>query len=631
MKGDLVFEILGSVDAAFILEAAPDNTSAPIGVPSDEPLAKSPKDRRPLSGWVTAAVCAIVAMGVYLGAMWLGQGQWQPPASTGEGTAKTDVTAPDETADETVAETTPPDDGLADPLPTFANKHYVVEEIDGQLYLNFFESKGTYGGMIEPSVKFDDAEDMFLSLYYGDLDEEQMKWLSSFRKTVNGYKTIDLTRLATPVLEEGGSVQEALYYSDYYAYYYYIPSISQNVYMTVHDNDRKEGWAAKMVADREKDAAHRTETTIDGMSAVVVTKSDERNVYVSFVDEATGTEIYAKLEFMLDPVHSSFENYVSDTVPWRVNIIGCHGKWEYRVNVNVTLSPTAYKDTFEITKDFLLSFKIEPFDTPSVEPAAIIEKQDHEITKEDGAWYLTFPEWDGTFPLPIEGLSIAMPSFENARAMREILMGGELSLYNQLAFKLNADENGRVRIPDLDQLLVHSFPKSNVMKPSLWIYGSGYYEGRISYSDCLGGHYASFGVMSEYSWQKKLKARTIPVEDGSTLLSTTEVDGTYDGLPCTFYVCTAQNEYEEYTYVFCHIPPSEATGGQEYFFTHYEFLEFYLEESNHIRTEDIESLYAIDISVFGSRNGQYYLFTLSELKDATADTLKDFSVSPLLP
>lgn len=629
MRGDLVFEALGGVDARFILEAAPDNTSAPIGVSSNETLAKPPKDRRPLSGWVAAAVCAVVALSVYLGALWLGQGQWQPPAATEEGTAKTDVTDPDETADETVAETIPPDDGLVEPSPTFANKHYVVEEIDGQYYLNFYEDKGSSGGMIGPGVRFDDAEDMFLSLYFGDLDEEQMKWLSSFGKTANGYKTLDLTHLATPVLEEGGSVKEVIYYSDYYCYYYDIPSISPNVCMTVHENDRKKGWAAKKVADLGKDAAQSTETIIDGMSAVVVTKSGERNVCVSFVDEATGTEIYAELEFMLDSINSSFENYVSDTVPWQVNVIGCNGKWEYRVNI--TLSPTTYKGTFEISKDFLRSFMVEPFDTPRVEPSAIIEKQSHEIIKEDGAWYLTFPEWDGIFPLPIEGLSIAMPTFENVKAMREILMGGELSLYNQLAFKLNADENGRVRIPDLDQLLVHKFPKSDVLNPILWIYGDGYYKGTIDYSDCLGWHYASFGVMSEYAWQKKLASQTIPVEDGSTLLSTKEVEGTYDGLPCTFYVCTVQSEYEEYTYVFCHIHPSEATGGQEYFFTHHEYLEHYLKESNHIRAEDLESLYAIDISVFGSRNGQYYRFTLSELQDAIADTLKDFSVSPLLP
>ena len=66
MRGDLVFEALGGVDARFILEAAPDNTSAPIGVSSNETLAKPPKDRRPLGGWVAAAVCAVVALGVPL-------------------------------------------------------------------------------------------------------------------------------------------------------------------------------------------------------------------------------------------------------------------------------------------------------------------------------------------------------------------------------------------------------------------------------------------------------------------------------------------------------------------------------------------------------------------------------------
>ena len=58
MTGRIAFEAWGNIDPKFILEAAPDNTSAPIGVSSDETLAKPPKDRRPLGGWVAAAVCA---------------------------------------------------------------------------------------------------------------------------------------------------------------------------------------------------------------------------------------------------------------------------------------------------------------------------------------------------------------------------------------------------------------------------------------------------------------------------------------------------------------------------------------------------------------------------------------------
>ena len=631
MRGDLVFETLGGVDARFILEAAPDSTSAPIGVSSDETLAKPPKDRRPLGGWVAAAVCAVVALGVYLGAMWLGQSEWQPPAATEEGTAETDMTDPDETADETVAETIPFDNSLVEPSPAFANQLFMVEKIGSDYFLNFYGGNKVYGGMVEPCVRFKSVEDMFLSLYYGDLDENQQRELESLPVTPFGYEIMDICDLVIPVLKDGNEISEVQFYGTHYSVTYAVPSLEQLLVVNLQKQQRATGWAAQMVADREKDAAHRTETIIGGMSAVVVTKSYERNVYVSYVDEATGTEIYAEFEYMLDPINSSFQNYVSDTVPWQVNIIGSNGDWVYRVNN--TLSPTTYEGAFEISKDFLLSFMIQPFDTPRVKPTTILEKQDYEIIKEDGAWYLTFPAWDGTLPdalAPAEGQSMALPVFASAQAMRETLMGDDMSLCNQIAFKMNADENGRVRIPDLDQMLVHTFPKSSVRNPHITIDPDGFYHGRVSYTTDSGHDYSSFGVISEAEWQE-MRGGHIPVAGENGVLSVNVVEGTYDGLPCTFYVCTAQNEYEEYTYVFCHIHPSEATGGQEYFFTHYEFLDFYLEESNHIRTEDLESLYAIDISVFGSRNGQYYLFTLSELKDATADTLKDFSVSPLLP
>ena len=72
MTGRIAFEAWGNIDPQFILEAASDNTSEPTGISSDETLAKPPKDRRPLGGWVAAAVCALVALSVYLGAMWLG-------------------------------------------------------------------------------------------------------------------------------------------------------------------------------------------------------------------------------------------------------------------------------------------------------------------------------------------------------------------------------------------------------------------------------------------------------------------------------------------------------------------------------------------------------------------------------
>ncbi len=630
MTGRIAFEAWGNIDPKFILEAAPDSEAVPMGEATSDASEQSPKGHLPHSGWVAAAVCAIVALGVYLGAMWLGQGGWEPPANTGEGTGET-VDVPVTDADETTEETLPTDDGLVEPSPTYANKHYVVEEIGGQLYLNFYESKGTYGGMIEPSVSFDDAEDMFLSLYYGELDEEQMKWLASFRKTANGYKTIDLTRLATPVLEEGGSVQEALYYSDYYGYYYHVPSISQTVYMTIQDNTRKEGWAARAVANQGKDTDTREETVIDGMSAVIITEHSWKVVYVSWVDEATGVELYASFDYLTASSYSP--DLVSDTVPWDVQVIGTYGDWEYTVNTG--FNPKTYKGTFEITKDFLLSFMIQPFDTPRVEPTAVIEKQDYEIVKEEGAWYLTFPEWDGTLSdalAPAEGQSMALPVFASAQAMRETLMGDDMSLYNQIAFKMNADENGRVRIPDLDQMLVHTFPKSSVSKPYITIDPDGFYHGRASYTTDSGHYYSSFGVIPEAEWQE-MRGGHIPVAGQNGVLSVNVVEGIYDGLPCTFYKYTQDNPDEPDSGVLCHILPSDDTQGQEYFLTYYEDLYALMWENNCIYAEDLQATYlrAYDISVYGSRNGQYYQFTLSILDVVTAEKLKDFSVTPILP
>jgi len=79
MRGDLVFEALGGVDARFVLEAAPDAEIAPAGAVSDDIPTK--KGKRPFlhSGWVAAILCLCVGLGIYVGMMWLGRDSGQTP------------------------------------------------------------------------------------------------------------------------------------------------------------------------------------------------------------------------------------------------------------------------------------------------------------------------------------------------------------------------------------------------------------------------------------------------------------------------------------------------------------------------------------------------------------------------
>lgn len=75
MRGDLVFETLGGVDAKFILEADPHGAGD-----VSEKTAPRKEKRPPLhSGWVAAIVCLLVGLGVYGGMMWLGQNPDLPP------------------------------------------------------------------------------------------------------------------------------------------------------------------------------------------------------------------------------------------------------------------------------------------------------------------------------------------------------------------------------------------------------------------------------------------------------------------------------------------------------------------------------------------------------------------------
>ena len=79
MKGELVFETLGGVDARFVLEAAPDAEIASAGAVSGDIPTK--KEKRPFlhSGWVAAILCLCVGLGIYGGMMWLGRDSGQTP------------------------------------------------------------------------------------------------------------------------------------------------------------------------------------------------------------------------------------------------------------------------------------------------------------------------------------------------------------------------------------------------------------------------------------------------------------------------------------------------------------------------------------------------------------------------
>lgn len=638
MRGDLVFETLGGVDAHFILEADPNVADMPVGVVSPDISAKRPKGHRPHGGWAAAAVCAVVAFGVYLGMMWLGQGQWEPPATTEEGTSETIVTAPDETTDEnvneTTDETTPPNDGLVEPSPTFVNPHYVVEEIEGQYYLNFYEGNKIYSGMAEPYVSFESVEEMFLSLYYGDLDENQQQWLANLYVTTSGYVIPNICDLAAPILEADGEISAVKLYGANYSFIYTVPSLELMVEMDLQKNQRTDGWAAEMVANQGQDTDTRTEAVIDGMSAVITTDNtgaaEFKTVYLSYVDEATGNEIYAAITYLLSTSVNVFPNLVSDTIPWEVEIMGTRGGKQFTVHFNNSFHDMISTD-LEISKDFLSSFMIEPFDTPRVEPMATIEKEPYELMEEDGTWYLTFPEWDGELP---DGLAHAVgqvyPAFASVIDLYNDITEQDMSLYHQVLFMLNADENGRVHLPDPNTLLSPSFPETHMKAPVIKFNSEGFYDGYMSCTDCTGDHYAGFGVMSETDWQERLR-QEIPVANDKDILSVTAVEGMYDGLPCTFYEYTYMSYGFKETSVLCHIKPEGDHREQEYFLNIFGPLDNVMGDDTSINAEYTEILDAYDISVYGTVNGQYYQFTLSGLDAPTAERLKGFSVTPILP
>lgn len=642
MRGDLVFEAIGGVDPKFILEADPSGAGAPVSRASSDTSAQSPKGRRPHSGWVAAAVCAVVALGVYLGMMWLGQGEWQPPAATAEGTEKateeTTVTDPDETtevtSDETSEDTAPPDDGLTEPSPTYVNPLFTVEKIGANYFLNLYSGNQIYGGMTPPYVSFEDVEDMFRSLYYGDLDELQQQWLSYLYLSASGYQIVNICDLVTPILEEDGHISNVKLYGTDYTVVYTVPSLNQIVESNIQTSTKAPGWAAAMVAEQGKNADTGEETVIDGMSAVITTedtgKAEFKRIYLSYTDEATGNEMYAEIIYLLSTSVNAFPNQVSDTIPWEVNIVGTQGSRQYTVNIN-----NIFYDKFtsppDITKDFLRAFMLQPFDTPRVEPTAIIEKEPYEIIEEDGTWYLTFPEWDGRLP---DGLAPMVgqvyPAVDSVIDLYNGTAEQDMSLYHQMLFMLNADENGRVRLPAPNTLLSPSFPETHMKAPVIKLNAEGFYEGYVSYADCTGTHYTGFAVTSEAVWQEKL-SQMIPIANENDVLSVTTVEGMYDGLPCTFYEFTYMSYGFQETSVLCHIRPEGDQSEQVYFLNFYASLEDMIGDDFSIEGEFLEILDAYDVSVYGTMNGQYYFFTMSELQKPTADVLSDFAVTPVTP
>ncbi len=79
MRGDLVFESIGGVDARFILEADPCGAGAPVGDVSEGMEIRRERGKPLHSGWVAAIICLFVGLGVYGGIIWLGQSPEPPP------------------------------------------------------------------------------------------------------------------------------------------------------------------------------------------------------------------------------------------------------------------------------------------------------------------------------------------------------------------------------------------------------------------------------------------------------------------------------------------------------------------------------------------------------------------------
>lgn len=625
MTGKIAFEAWGSIDPQYILEAAPDG--APVAGAASGTAQKPPKGHRPLGGWVAAAVCVFVALGVYLGALWMGGDGPEPPAVTDDGTHMTE-----EAPDETEGETLPLDDGFVEPSPTFANQHYVVEEIDGRYYLNFYSGNVTYSGNVAvPAIEFSNMEDMFTCLYYGNLTDEQVEHMKNYYLASQGYPCLNLCDLAVPVSAEGHELGGVDYFGNAYSISCYAPALSQNVSMVFRNHNRSLGWAGELVTNAGTDADTRTEGVFANMPAMIATVNykniKRQTIYVFHYDATTDTEYYAEIKYEFAPTTVIDESFVYDMPPSQMKIVATRGTIEYSVSV-IGFIP----EDFVFTRDFLLSFAIEPFDTPRVAPSAAIEKEPYEIIEEDGAWYLTFPEWDGTLPdvVSSEEQTLALPTFASVEAMRDTLLGDDMSLYNQFLFKMNADENGRVRVPNLDALLSPSLSERHSKPLTFYLDGKGGYYGSVSYYDCTMTYSARFEMPDEESWLAKRESCFLREgEHGLTILQV--VEGTFDGLPCTFYEYTYDPSSEEGEYVLCHIRVTEGSHEREYFLSFYGAL-YNLgidQYETNVYPEYMDFYGSFENYIFGKIDGQYYRFYVAQIQKPTAEMLRDFTATPL--
>ncbi len=635
MTGRIAFEAWGNIDPKFILEAAPDSEAVPMVEATSDASEQSPKDRRPLGGWVAAAVCAIVALGVYLGAMWLGQGGWEPPANTGEGTAETvetvetTVTDTGETVEETVTDPEP------QPEPksyVFANPHFIVEKISGQYYLNLWRGNSNHNLGYIPWLEFDSMDAMFNALYNGELTETQIQNIGSMPlDTSLGYRMTDLWNMVEPVIPEGGQLKRISWYGDTYDFYYAHPNVSAGVSLCIYDRTETDGWAKREAYRKSKDGYPKTDVIVDGISAIATTQVTETvtyiNLYLAIEDEASDREIYfyAQYETTAD---ADPQNVVSTTSPCKLALIGLQGNKRFSDQVDYGKLPV-------LNREFFLSFAIRPYTPPVSEPPTELSANEpYVIEITDGVHYLTFPEWDGNrlqISLP-EGQNLRAPVYQTATELIEKINSQKLSCYEIEVFKLMADDNGRMRLPNTEKYLAPTLPDYVPKEIGFTFNQNGDYCGILEYSDCTGQYDCYFSVISEEEWLAKREEKYF-VGGEKELTFLTVLEGTYDGLPCTFYEYAYGKNPTEGEWVLCHIKQSEENHEREYFLTFYgDLYDLDLDfDEKSVESRYLEDKYAYYASIYGVIDGQYYYFNIQEVHKPTAEILSDFAVTPVTP
>ncbi len=612
MRGDLVFETLGGVDIRFIAEADPEGAAVSGGVIVGG-AAKKPKGHRPLGGWVAAAVCAIVALGVYLGAMWLGQGEWESPATTGEGTAETvetvetTVTDTGETVEETVTDPEPQPEPYA-----FENQHFVVEQIGGQYYLNFYSGNRENGIGYITYTDFDSMEAMFNAIYHGELTEKQLLdiWLFA-KKDEDGYLIMDLWDMAEPVIPEGGEFVKVSWSGNEYVPYYTHPAFAKAISMNIDQRTESDGWAKREAYRKSKDGYPKTDVTVDGIPAVATTQITETvtyiHLYLSIEDEANDRELYIYAQYKTAEVADP-QSIVSTQAPYRLDVVGLQGDKRFSIIEWNSDDGTALPI---LTEDVLLSFAVKPFAAPEKEDYPQLTLDDpYHIEKIDGIHYLVFPEWDGVRPkvaLP-EDHQLYSPIYESAAAMVEKIRSHRLSRYEIRYYKLMADENGRVRLPDLNTHLVPVVTnKYFIAADRFYFTTDGQYYGTNSRARVEFDQFG-FAVMSKEAWEASY-AEELNREPHNILSEVTVLEGTCNGLPCTFYayIRDHQRNGEEET-VRCHVVAKSGEERLEMFFTTTEVWFFDLVEGFDLTFKDDYDQTFENLVIFGVKEGRYYRY-----------------------